>query len=399
MKKTRNNPPKQSIFYACFEDLSREVAWTVHIREVINQWEKMGVSVTLFAPKIWPFGTPPRCRIVYVPTIPLRFLREYCYLFLLPFYILFHGIKEKPRALYCREMSFMLFCALSTYLLKIPLIVEINGFIVEELKLSGVSLAKRTLFRLFQRMNFMVSSALVMVTEELISLFKKEYNLTGKKIYCVPNGVDTDVFSPGNRKDAQERLGLDTQNDYITFIGSFYPHAETTKIIDVAKHVLTRCDSVKFIMIGDGHERKKCEALARGLNISSGVDFLGTKPYDMIPDYIRASSLLLNLRSFYTEGSMKMLEYMSCGGAVVSNLKKIYGIPLNDGVSYFAVTQKDPKHIADILLSLLADKKLTDKIKREARRLILENFSWEKTAKQLLAVIDDALREHKKIKG
>ena len=46
------------LFYACFEDLTQEAAWTVHIREVVNNWEKLGVRVTLFAPGYGPFRFP-----------------------------------------------------------------------------------------------------------------------------------------------------------------------------------------------------------------------------------------------------------------------------------------------------------------------------------------------------
>ena len=74
MRKHRKNDDRRMrhLFYACCEDLSLDAAWTVHIREVVNSWERSGIRVTLFAPATGRFTTPPACKVVYVPTVPVR---------------------------------------------------------------------------------------------------------------------------------------------------------------------------------------------------------------------------------------------------------------------------------------------------------------------------------------
>ena len=382
------------IFYACFEDLTREAAWTIHIREVVNGWEKLGMSVTLFAPKVYPFGVAPKATVVYVPTIDVRYLREYVYLLILPFFILWHGVGSRPEAIYCREMSLVAPIVCVARLLGAPVIMEINGYVLEEMRLAGAHPLKRSVFRLLQLVSLALADALVFVSPSLRETFLGAYALNPNKTHVVPNGVDTDAFCPGDRADAVGALGLDPQKRYITFVGSFYPHAETPLIVRSAAVVLKGRAEARFLMIGDGHERPACERSARDLSISSGLFFLGSRPHGEIPAYIRASDLLINVRRFYEEGSMKMLEYMSCGGAVISNFRCLYGVSLSHGRDYFRLDDPSPEGLARAIITLLDDQALKRRIRKRARALILENFSWEKTAERLLEVIDE-VRENR----
>ena len=369
--------------------MSLEVAWTIHIREVVNSWVALGRDVTLFAPKIWQFTTPPKCRVVYVPTLNIRFVREYLYLLLLPFYLLYHGIRSRPGAIYCREMSLMVFPFLCTLTFNIPLIMEINGFVIEEHRQRGTSRLKISIFRLMQSINLKFPHALVMVSQEIVELFRGEYNLSKKKIFFVPNGVDTDRFSPGNRDDAIKILGLNPEMRYVTFIGSFYHYALTPFIVASAGLALDRFSDVHFLMVGDGDKRRECERIARDSGISSKITFTGIRPNEEIPVIIRASSILINIREFYRDGSIKILEYMASGGAMISNLKTVYSTALTHNVDYFLLPELTAEALSDAIITLITDEDLRVKIGKRARELILENFSWEKTAMRLLEVIDE----------
>ncbi len=381
---------KKELFYACCEDLSREGAWTVHIREVVNNWERLGARVTLFAPGIRPFSVPPDCDVVYVPTIDVRIVREYLYLIIVPFYILFFGLIRRPAAVYCREMSLMAPIACSARLIGAPVIMEINGFILRDLGMIGASRAKLFVFRLFQWMNLKVVDSLVFVGRNYLEQFRKEYTIDERKVYFVPNGVNTGTFSPGNRAEAARELGLDTERRYVTFVGTFHPHSGTPIIARAARMIVPKYSDVDFIMVGEGHDLALCKAIAEEPGISDRIVFPGMKKNHVIPTYLRASMVLINLvEGSEDAGSMKLLEYMSSGGAVVVNSGSAFGLALGHRRNCYLINRAEPGALAAAVETLLNDDELRREIGANARAFVLSHLSWKTTARRLLSVIDE----------
>jgi glycosyltransferase involved in cell wall biosynthesis len=393
VKETRagdTNRDRGRLFYACCEDLSREGAWTVHIREVVNNWERLGVRVTLFAPRIWPFSVRPECEVIYIPTIDVRIVREYLFLMLLPFYVLLFGLRQKPRAVYCREMSFMPPIAWAAHLLGIPMITEINGFMLKDLEAIGAARARLAIFRFLQRMNLNVTDGLVFAGKSYLDYFRREYSIDEGKVNFVPNGVDTDLFSPGQAKAAARSVGLSARRRYVTFVGTFYPHSLTPVIVGAAARIVTKYPEVDFLMVGEGHDLPRCREEADRLGIAGRVLFPGMKKNHEIPAYLGASAILLNLVEGTKDiASMKLLEYMSAGGAVVVNGDSAFGVPLSHRGNCYVIERTDADALAAAIETLLDDDGLRRRLGEGARAFILSRFSWERTARRLLSVIDD----------
>jgi glycosyltransferase involved in cell wall biosynthesis len=386
----KDNRRGRRLFYACNEDLTREGAWTVHIREVVNNWEKLGARVTLFAPRIWPFSVPPVCDVVYVPTVNVRIVREYLYLLMLPLYILLLGLGRRPDAIYCREMSLMAPIVCVGRLFGIPVIMEINGFLLGDLRMIGASRARRAVFRFFQCQNLKVADRLVFVSPSYLKRFREEYRIDEQKVRLVPNGVDTRLFSPGSRTGAIRALGLDTTKRYVTFVGTFYPHSLTPVIVRAAQTVVTRHADVDFIMVGEGYDMAYCKGLAEELGVSGRVHFPGTKRNSDIPMYIRASTVLVDLiADGSVSATMKLLEYLSSGGAVVGNCASAFGIPLTHQKDYYRIGEATPEELSMAVEIVLSNRSLLEQMGRNARKLIIDHFSWKKTAEKLLSVIDE----------
>jgi glycosyltransferase involved in cell wall biosynthesis len=379
-----------TLFYACCEDLTREGAWTVHVREVVNNWEKMGARVTLFAPRIWPFSVPPDCDVVYVPTVNVRFVREYLYLLILPLYIVLFGLRRRPAALYCREMSLMAPIVWAARLLGIPVLMEINGFLLGDLRMIGASRARRAFFRLLQQMSLAVADRIVFAGPSYLNRFREEYRMDERKVRLVPNGVDTLLFSPGSRAQAIRGLGLDAKKRYVTFVGTFYPHSLTPTIVRAALPVVTKYADIDFIMVGDGHDRAYCRGLAEQLGVSGRVHFPGMKNNSDIPAYIRASTVLVDiLADGSASATMKLLEYMSAEGAVVGNCAAAFGVPLTHRKDYYRIDEATPEGLARAVEEVASDPSLAAQMGRNARKLVIDHFSWEKTARKLLLIIDE----------
>jgi glycosyltransferase involved in cell wall biosynthesis len=129
------------------------------------------------------------------------------------------------------------------------------------------------------------------------------------------------------------------------------------------------------------------------LGITERIIFPGIRPHSEIPLIIGASSVLINLISGYTDlRSMKILEYMSSGGVVISNRDRIFGFNLSHGENFYHIDDTTPEKLSEAIIRLLDDEPLRRRIGAGARKLILDNFSWEKTVRKLLEVIDEVAR-------
>ena len=140
--------------------------------------------------------------------------------------------------------------ALACLFLGIPLIMEINGSMLMEHALRGTARIKIHMLRMLERLSLCVVKHLVFVSAELADIFRKTYRLKDESIHVVTNGVDTDLFSPKDRTAAIEELGLFPNTQYITFVGSFYPHSRTPLIIRAASLVIQDHPNVRFLMVG-----------------------------------------------------------------------------------------------------------------------------------------------------
>ena len=93
-------------------------------------------------------------------------------------------------------------------------------------------------------------------------------------------------------------------------------------------------------------------------------------------------------------GSMKLLEYMSSGGAVVVNRGSAFGISLTHRKDCCIIKETTPEALAEAIETLIGDDGTRRKMGMNARRLIIDHFSWKKTAEKLISVIDEVGNRH-----
>jgi len=92
-----------------------------------------------------------------------------------------------------------------------------------------------------------------------------------KQVCIVWNGVNYDQIQKARRE-------AKTKSNTIIFTGRLIPEKRVDDLICIFRRIRELCNDVSLIIIGDGPERKRLEALSKGLP----VRFLG-----VIPDHIR----------------------------------------------------------------------------------------------------------------
>ena len=149
------------------------------------------------------------------------------------------------------------------------------------------------------------------------------------------------------------------------------------------------------MIVGDGYMRVPLQFLVKQLRLRRNVSFLGCISEDMLVEKYRSSNLVV-VPSISSESiGIVVLEAMASGKPVIASsvggLKEI----VSDGSTGLLVEPSDPIDLADKIILLLSDRSLREQLSRNARKLVVDNYSCNVICDRILDVYNTAIRERR----
>ena len=134
------------------------------------------------------------------------------------------------------------------------------------------------------------------------------------------NGLDLDHLHPATRDErAAARMSLGIEPD--AFVMLTASRLATWKRIDRALRALAPVRAwvpgATLLVVGDGEERARLEALARSLGVADAVRFVGAVPQREVMRYMHAADVFLAVADLSNVGN-PLLEAMACGMCIVA---------------------------------------------------------------------------------
>jgi len=379
------------IFYFCYEGFKKIGKLNNHIRETVSWFSKLGHEVHFFNPNIIQPEFDAAVDLHLIPIVDLPIIKWIGFDIFAFFYLFFNGITKRPNVIYYRESSSLAPLIISR-MLSIPLVIEINGWVLAELSGYGYPESKLRLLRLFQRLNYRYSTLLIPVSEGLKELIIKHYPISSSKVIAVNNGTNPAKYHPIPLSVARQKIGIEQQKKVIGFIGGCYPHHGIQYLIKAAPFVLKEYPDVQFIVAGDGAMLQSWKGLARAEGVYQHFYFPGNVPFELAPYYINAYDICvapwdINLVGNVGLSPMKLFDYMACARPIVSS--PVYGVKeilesYNAGVT---VDVKNPEKFANALKELLNTPDKCRIMEKNAFRLVLSNFTWEQTSRKIIELL------------
>lgn len=188
-----------------------------------------------------------------------------------------------------------------------------------------------------------------------------------KKVFYQPNGVNTNFFKPIEREKCIEKLGLDTQKQYILFVSSNFIREQK------------RYDRFQEVI---GILRNKYR-----INDIEELKLINTER-SLVPYYFNAASIHLLTSDF--EGSPNSVkEAMACNTPVVAtdvgNVREL--LTEVDG-SYVSST-KDVMELAELAYKALTDNKTFN----SREKLIEKKLDIESVAKNIISIYKNIIND------
>jgi len=262
-------------------------------------------------------------------------------------------------------------------ILKKPLVIDSHD-VFQALRI------KRSFFRkiaetFLEKMAYECADIVLVVSEKERQILLKS-GVKRKKIWVIPNGVDTNIFAPLlARKQSLKRVHecYRLRNfPTVVFVGNmeYSPNQEAVHVIasKLAPLIRKKTGTVNFLIVG------------RTSPTLNHLNLIFTGVVNSVPDFLAVSDVAI-APLFHGSGSrLKIIEYFSCGLPVVSTTLGIEGLEIKEGVN--VLVEDDMERFAAKVIKLIEDKNLSRKLGRKARELAVKKYDWQKITKQLVDV-------------
>ena len=214
----------------------------------------------------------------------------------------------------------------------------------------------------------------ILVLNSLDKAVLEKRGLAGK-VSVIDMGVDFQEFNKAPR--------LAKVYD-ACFVGRFHPQKGIFDLIDIWKTVVEKESKAKLALIGGGSKefKEKLKMVISKEGLSENIVFLGFKIDKEKVRVLKQSKLFL-LPSFYESWGMVAAEAMAAGLPVVAYDLPIFSKIFPWGMIRVPIGEK--KAFTRAVLSLLEDKDLYQKLRKEAQRQARE-YDWHQVANRELSV-------------
>ena len=296
-----------------------------------------------------------------------------------------------PCVIYHRASAFSFAGVLLALRYRLPLVVEINSSEVwkaenwHPVRFTGI-------LRLTERVCVQYATRVAVVSAQ-VGEYLVANGAPRDRIVVNPNGVDPDVFSPERRtRDNDLSRRLDGKI-VVGFAGSFAPYHGILILAESLRHVSRAVPNIHYLMMGDGPLRKRFEEILTRDGVCEAATLTGRVAHERMPELLGCCHILASPHQNMADGSTffgsptKIFEYMALGRAIVASRVGQLAEILDDGETALLVDPGDAEALAAAIVRLAADDGLRNRLGANARKLVMERYTWERNAARVLAPV------------
>jgi glycosyltransferase involved in cell wall biosynthesis len=280
-----------------------------------------------------------------------------------------------------------------------PFVQTIHGVLADEYMQSfqgtppalRAKLANLIMWRLSKLEEESAKNATLLVTVSKYSSEKimEFYDVTKTRIRIVPNCVDTQRFKPSEGYERVRRqIGIDNKL-CVLFVGRLIPRKGLSFLIEAAKYVVREFNETKFVVVGNGPLKNSLMARLEKMKLVGNFVFLGDVSEAMLPVLYNCADVFA-LPSIQEGQGIALLEAQATAKPVVAfDVGGVHEAVLDKETGF--LMKPDSHELAEVIMKLLANWSLREKIGSKGREFVSSNFSWDVCATRMMQVYQEAL--------
>ena len=196
----------------------------------------------------------------------------------------------------------------------------------------------------------------------------------------IPFGIDTDLF----------KLNINSNNQFtIGTIKSIEEHNGIDCMLEAAKIIIHDFKKeVKVLIVGAGSLLKEMQQKTSELNLNDNVTFTGYIPHENVIKYYNKLSVFVAVSTRESFG-VSILEAAAIGiPSITSGVGGLKEVNI-EGKTGLIVSPNDPMKLAQAILLLYEDENFRRKLGNNARKRVVENYSWENNVNKMINLYNE----------
>lgn len=214
-----------------------------------------------------------------------------------------------------------------------------------------------------------------------------------EKIKIIYFGVDTKKFCPGPKdKELIKKLGIENCPVVIS-LRNLEPIYDVETLIRAIPLVVKEIPNAKFIIAGKGSEEEKLKNLAKELEISESIRFVGFIPNDELPKYLRTADVYISTSLSDAGISASTAEAMACGLPVIITKTGENEKWVKDGEGGYLIPIKNPEILVKKIIYLIKNEKLRKEFGKVNRIIIEEKNNYYKEMEKMEKLYEEIAKK------
>jgi colanic acid biosynthesis glycosyl transferase WcaI len=222
------------------------------------------------------------------------------------------------------------------------------------------------------------------------------------KISVVPNWVDSGEVAHLEKVNTFRKNAELSKDFLVTYAGIMSWPQDLETIVESASLLASHGD-IKFLLVGDGPQKKFLESKSKELELKNLV-FLPLQPRKAYLNIIQASDVcLVSLKKDFKTPAVpsKLLDIMACGRPVLANVPFEGDVPKIIKIAGCGmwVEPQNPKEVARVVLDLYNGQELRQAMGENARKYFESHFSLESCMRSYEKIFFEAINKRLCIKS
>lgn len=303
-----------------------------------------------------------------------------------------HVVRHKPDIIHAHLHEGGLIGWVLSKLTGAPLVFDFQGSLTAEMLDHNFLKANSPFHKFLSWLERRIDSAADVIltsSAHAANLLATEFGVPATKINPTPDCVNADTFcadrfSPAEKEELKEQLGLPPGKKIIVYLGVLAPYQGTDKLLEALAQLRETRDDFHLLLMGyPGVERYR--TIAQSLGLAEYVTFTNKVFYDEAPRYLALGDIATAPKISATEGSGKILNYMALALPTVTFNLPVSREFLGDGGIYAADTSSEALAAA-LNRALDLSPAERSRLGQYLRQRVIRSFSWQRAGEQIESV-------------
>lgn len=237
-----------------------------------------------------------------------------------------------------------------------------------------------------------IEKGLANVTDCLITINKEDYNRAINHHFPAKNiehvhgvGVDQERFHPvsaENRIEMRKKFGYNPEDFLMFYAAEFNRNKNQQLLIQALANIKKESPNSRLLLAGNGPLFDECRNLAKALDVSEKIDFLGYRKdiNEILPmcDLAVASSLREGL-------PVNIMEAMACGLPVIARENRGHRELVRNDKNGWLIGE-DAKEMSEKILMMERSNNMKEQLGNAARKDIENTYALDRVLSEMEAI-------------